>query len=55
MNETDADDAAHDTWFRHQVQLGLDAAEAGDIVTAADVEFEAELWRDDVRKKMASR
>ena len=46
--------AAHDAWFRRQVQLGLDAASTGDVITAADVEAEAEAWRAAVRRKLAS-
>lgn len=53
MNETNAAAAAHDAWFSHQVQIGLDAAEAGDVITAADVELEAEAWRANMRTKIA--
>ena len=28
----------HDTWFRHQVQIGLDSANAGNLVPTAEVE-----------------
>lgn len=44
--------AAHDTWFRQQVQVGLDSAKAGDVIPAAEVEAEAEAWRAETRKKM---
>ena len=30
--------AEHDTWFRHQVQAGLDSANAGRLVPATEVE-----------------
>jgi predicted transcriptional regulator len=30
--------ADHDAWFRQQVQAGLDSANAGNLVSAADVE-----------------
>lgn len=30
--------AEHDTWFRRQVQAGLDSANAGRLVPAAEVE-----------------
>ena len=46
--------AAHDAWFRRQVQVGLDAANAGDVIAAAEVEAEAEAWRAEVRRKLAS-
>jgi len=39
------DAAEHDTWFRRQVQIGLDAANAGDLVSAEEVEAEAAAWR----------
>lgn len=46
--------AAHDAWFRHQVQIGLDSANAGNLIPAAEVEAEAEIWRAEIRQKMAS-
>ena len=45
--------AAHDEWFRRQVQIGLDSANAGDIVSSEEVEAEAEIWRAQTRRKMA--
>ena len=30
--------AAHDAWFRRQVQMGLDSANAGNLIPAAEVE-----------------
>lgn len=42
----------HDTWFREQVQVGLDAADAGDLVSAKEVEAEAAAWREGARRKM---
>ena len=45
--------AEHDAWFRRQVQIGLDAASAGDLVPAGDVEAEAAAWRAETRRKMA--
>lgn len=30
--------AAHDAWFRRQVQIGLDSANAGNLIPAAEVE-----------------
>ena len=45
--------AAHDAWFRRQVQIGLDSANAGDVIPAAEVEAEAEAWRAETRRKMA--
>jgi predicted transcriptional regulator len=45
--------ALHDAWFRRQVQVGLDSANAGDVIPAADVEAEAEAWRAETRRRMA--
>ena len=30
--------ASHDAWFRRQVQVGLDSANAGNLIPAAEVE-----------------
>lgn len=46
--------AEHDAWFRRQVQVGLDAAQAGDMVPADEVEAEAEVWRAETRRKIVS-
>lgn len=43
--------AAHDAWFRRQVQIGLDSANAGDLVSAAEVEAEAVAWRAELLRK----
>lgn len=43
----------HDTWFRLQVQRGLDAANAGDVVSAEEVEDEAVAWRARAQNKLA--
>ena len=45
--------AAHDFWFRREVQIGLDAANAGDVLSAEEVEAEAIAWRAETRHKMA--
>lgn len=36
----------HEAWFRQEVRRGIDAAEAGDLVSAEEVEAEARAWRD---------
>lgn len=41
-----------DTLSRHQVQIGLDAANAGDLVPAEEVEAEAATWRAETRRKI---
>jgi len=35
----------HDPWFRSQVELGIDAAGADEVMSSADVEAEAAVWR----------
>ncbi|MDR2244168.1 MAG: hypothetical protein LBE15_02000 [Burkholderiales bacterium] len=45
--------AKHDEWFRHQVQLGLNEANTGHLIPAAEVEAEAEIWRAKTRRKIA--
>lgn len=44
--------AEHDVWFRRQVQIGLDAANAGDLVPAENVEAEAAAWRAETQRKI---
>ena len=46
--------AEHDTWFRRQVQVGIDAANAGDLISAEEVEAEAAAWREATRRRLAS-
>ena len=43
----------HDAWFRREVQIGIDAADAGAVVAAEEVEAEAQAWRAETRRKMA--
>ena len=45
--------AAHDAWFRHQVQAGLDSANAGNLISAEEVEAEAAAWRVETQRKMS--
>ena len=47
--------AEHDVWFREQVQLGVDAANAGDVVSAEEVEADALAWRESTRRKLAGK
>jgi len=46
--------AEHDAWFREQVQTGIDAANAGDVLSTDQVEAEAQAWRAEMRRKMAA-
>lgn len=45
--------AQHDSWFRREVQIGLESANAGDVVSAEEVEAEAVAWRDETRRKIS--
>ena len=42
----------HDSWVRREVQIGLDAANAGDTASAEEVEAEAVAWRADTRRRI---
>ena len=44
--------AEHDAWFRRQVQVGLDSANAGRLVAAENVEAEFATRRDKTRRKL---
>jgi len=43
--------AAHDAWFRQQVQIGIDEVNAGEFFTAEEVEAEAAAWRAEMQRK----
>jgi predicted transcriptional regulator len=44
--------ADHDAWFRQQVHAGLDSANAGNLVSAADVEAQFAARRAATRSKL---
>jgi len=46
------DAAEHEVWFRRQVQVGLDSANAGNLVSAEDVEAEFAKRREKTRQKL---
>lgn len=46
--------ADHDVWFRQQVQAGMDSANAGRLVNAADVEAKFSARRAATRSKLES-
>lgn len=46
------DAAEHEVWFRRQVQVGLDSANAGNLVSAEDVEAEFAKRREQTRQKL---
>lgn len=43
-----------DVRFRREVQIGLDAAAAGDLVPAENVEAEATAWRIEIRRRLVN-
>lgn len=44
--------AEHDAWFRREVQIGLDSANSGNLISNEEVEAEAQVWRAETRRKM---
>ncbi|MAE23099.1 hypothetical protein DBO86_13000 [Pseudomonas indoloxydans] len=46
--------AEHDVWLRRQVQMGLDSANAGELLSNEEVEAEAAAWRAEMRRKLDS-
>jgi predicted transcriptional regulator len=43
--ETQRTDAEYEQWFRRQVQIGIDAADAGEVIPAEEVEAEFAAFR----------
>ena len=50
--ERQEDAAAHDAWFRRQVQIGIDSANAGNLIPAAEVEAHFAERRAATRSKL---
>ena len=44
--------AEHDAWFRRQVQVGLDSANAGNLIPAAEVESRFAVRRAATRRRL---
>lgn len=44
--------AEHDTWFRRQVQIGLDSANAGNLIPSVDVEAKFAAKRAATRRRL---
>jgi len=44
--------AEHDTWFRRQVQIGLDSANAGNLIPAVEVEAKFAAKRAATRRRI---
>lgn len=45
---------AYDTWFRQQVQVGLDSANAGNLIPDDDVETRFTARREAARKRLGN-
>jgi predicted transcriptional regulator len=53
--ETQRTDSEYEQWFRRQVQIGIDAADAGDLIPGDEVEAEfGALRAGSVRKSSES-
>ena len=48
------EDAEHDAWFRRQVQIGLDSANAGNLIPSAEVEAKFAAKRAATRRRLES-
>lgn len=46
--------AAHNEWFHHQVAIGLDSANAGNLIASADVEARFAARRANTRRQFKS-
>ncbi len=46
------DSSAHDAWFRHQVEVGLDSANAGRLIPAQEVEAKFAAKRAATRQRL---
>jgi predicted transcriptional regulator len=44
--------AEHDAWFRRQVQIGLDSANAGHLIPASEVEARFAARRAETRRRL---
>tara|TARA_Y100000991_G_C21752788_1_gene255375 strand:+ start:272 stop:559 length:288 start_codon:yes stop_codon:yes gene_type:complete len=44
--------AEHDAWFRRQVQIGINSANAGNLVSAAEVEAKFAARRASTRRRI---
>ncbi|MDN0003323.1 hypothetical protein QVL67_07690 [Bartonella henselae] len=43
---------AHELWFQEQVKLGLNSANAGDVIPFEEIETEAQAWRFEIQRKL---
>lgn len=44
---------SYDSWFRQQVQLGIDSANNGNLISSNAVEEDAKKWRNQVQENLA--
>ncbi|QJC57174.1 hypothetical protein HC248_02495 [Polaromonas vacuolata] len=47
------EDSEHDAFIRREVQIGLNAANAGDVVSAQEIESQAAQWRAQMQRKLS--
>ncbi|MDC9604505.1 CopG family ribbon-helix-helix protein [Xenorhabdus griffiniae] len=47
--------ADYDAWFREQIQIGIEDANVGNLMSAEEVEADANVWRAEVREKLAKK
>ena len=50
--ETQRTDTEYEQWFRRQVKIGIDAADAGDLIRADAVETEFATLREAAQRKL---
>ncbi|MES3021806.1 MAG: hypothetical protein V4857_09520 [Pseudomonadota bacterium] len=43
-----------EAWFRREVQIGLDQANNGDVLTSEEMEADAASWRNETRHRVTS-
>jgi predicted transcriptional regulator len=48
------EDEDYDVWFRRQVRIGLDAAEAGRLIPGELVEAKATAWREETQRQLVA-
>ena len=53
--ERERSEAEHDAWFRKQVQIGLDSANAGNLISGEDVEAEFAHRRAEALRRMGGK
>jgi predicted transcriptional regulator len=53
VNREPVDRAAYESWLRAEVQIGIDEADAGELISNDEVEAESIAWREQLRGKVA--